>query len=118
MRDELNLEIADIKTKVMNLRSQLGREVAITKSKNSGQAATDNYKSTWMYWDRLHFLIPVMQAEKSKDPLPSRSSTTDSVDMDDSFDDSMSISVDEETETSSLPSRGKGKSRRKANFDA
>ena len=29
MRDELDIEIADIKTKIMNLRSQLGREVVI-----------------------------------------------------------------------------------------
>ena len=59
-----------------------------------------------------------MQAEKSKDSLPSRSSTPDSVDMDDSFDDGMTIPVDEEAETSSPPSRGRGKSCRKANFDA
>ena len=66
-RDELDIEIADIKTKIMNLRSQLGLEVTKKKSKKSGQAATDNYKSTSMYWDRLHFRIPVMQAGKSKD---------------------------------------------------
>ena len=118
MRDELDIEITDIKTKIMSLRSQLGREVAKTKAKKSGQDATDNYKSTWMYWDRLHFLIPVMQAGKNKDSLPSHSSTPDSVDMDDYFDDSMSIPVDEVTETSSPPSHGKGKSCRKANFDA
>ena len=50
----------------------------------------------------------VMQAGKSKDSLPSGSSTPDSVDTNDSFYDSMSIPVDTETETSSPTSRGKG----------
>ena len=53
MRDELGINIADIKAKIMNLCSQLGREVSKTKYKKSGQSVSENYKSTWMYWDRL-----------------------------------------------------------------
>ena len=37
MKGELNIELADIKTKIMNLRSQLGREIAKSKAKKSGQ---------------------------------------------------------------------------------
>ena len=88
MRDELGINIADIKAKITNLRSQLGREVSKTKSKKSGQSVSENYKSTWMYWDRLQFLMPVMQAGKSKDSLSSRSSTPESLDIDDCLDDS------------------------------
>ena len=119
MRDELGINIADIKAKIMNLRSQLGREVSKTKSKKSGQSVSENYKSTWMYWNRLQFLMLVMQAGKSKDSLPSRSSSPESLDFDDSLDDSTSISVNEEDEIPSLPCRGKGKSRkRSADFES
>ena len=96
MRDELGVNIADIKAKIMNLDSQFRQEVSKTKSKKSGQSVSENYKSTWMYWDRLQFLMPVMQAEKSKDSLPSRRSTHESLDIDNCLDDSTSISVDEE----------------------
>ena len=37
MKGELNIELADIKTKIMNLHSQLGREIAKSKAKKSGQ---------------------------------------------------------------------------------
>ena len=117
MRDELGINIADIKAKIMNLHSQLGREVSKTKSKKSGQSVSENYKSTWMYWDRLQFLMPVMQAGKSKDSLRSRSSTPESLDIYNCLDNSISISVNEEYKIPSLPSPGKGKShKRSADF--
>ena len=60
----------------MNLCSQLGREIAKSKAKKSGQARSESYKLSWAYWDRSQFLVPVMQAGKSMDTLPtSRSST-------------------------------------------
>ena len=43
------------------------REVAKTNQKKSGQGVSENYKSGWIYWDRLQFLIPVIRAGKSKD---------------------------------------------------
>ena len=43
------------------------REVAKTNQKKSGQGVSENYKSGWIYWDRLQFLIPVISAGKSKD---------------------------------------------------
>ena len=53
----------------MNLRLQLGREVAKVNATKSGQAVDDLYKPSWMYWDRLQFLKPVMQQGKSRDTL-------------------------------------------------
>ena len=41
-----------------------------TNNKKSGQALSDNYKSNWIYWDSLQFLVPLMQVGKSKDNLP------------------------------------------------
>ena len=43
------------------------REVAKTSQKKSGQGVSENYKSGWIYWDRLQFLIPVIRPGKSKD---------------------------------------------------
>ena len=42
-------------------------QVAKTNQKKSGQGVSENYKSGWIYWDRLQFLIPVITAGKSKD---------------------------------------------------
>ena len=67
--EQLQISTGEIKTKIAGLRAQLGRELAKTKAKKSGQALSDNYKSQWIYWDRLQFLVAVMQAGKSKDNL-------------------------------------------------
>lgn len=72
MEENLEISIADIKTKIASLRAQLGRELTKTKAKKSGQALSENYKSNWIYWDRLQFLVAVMQAGKSKDNLPAQ----------------------------------------------
>ncbi|XP_068757878.1 uncharacterized protein [Montipora capricornis] len=72
IENELEIDLNDIKTKTVGLRSQLGRELSKTNNKKSGQALNDNYKSNWIYWDSLQFLVPVMQARKNKDNLPDR----------------------------------------------
>ena len=64
MRD---IDIANIKAKIMSTRSQLGREPNKTKTKKSGRGVDENYKSKWVFWQKLQFLIPVMQAGKSRD---------------------------------------------------
>ena len=57
--------------KIFGLRSQLARELSKkTNNKKSGQALSDNYKSNWIYWDSLQFLVPMMQEGKRKDNLP------------------------------------------------
>ena len=99
MRNILDIDVAEIKAKITSLRAQLGREIAKTKAKKSGQGLGENYKSSWIYFDRLQFLVPIMQAGRSKDTLSSRSSTPDSVDIVEKLDspDDSPISQDVET---------------------
>lgn len=69
MSDSLDASPAEIKTKILTLRSQLGREITKVNRTKSGQSTDQLYKSTWMYWDRLQFLRPVLQPGKSRDSL-------------------------------------------------
>ena len=64
MEEQLQISSSAIKIKIAGLLGQLRRELGKTKAKESGQALT-NYKSQWLYWDRLEFLVAVMQAGKS-----------------------------------------------------
>lgn len=66
---ELETPVGDIKTKLLSLRSQLGRERAKVSKTKSGQSLDDLYKPTWIYWERLQFLQTVMQPGKSKDNI-------------------------------------------------
>ena len=67
MRGALDIDVANIKAKIMSIRSQLVRELNKIKTKKSGQGVDENYKSNWVFWQKLEFLIPVMQAGKSLD---------------------------------------------------
>ena len=60
IQEELDMPITEIKKEIIDLRSQLNREVAKTNQKKLGQRVSENYKSGWIYWDRLQFLIPVV----------------------------------------------------------
>ena len=65
----LNISMVDIKAKIVSLRAQLGREIAKTKATKSGQSLTDSYKSSWIFWERLQFLTPALNAGNSNDNL-------------------------------------------------
>ena len=69
IEDEIGISPEEIKNKIAGLRTQLGREMAKVKAKKSGQSTSENYKPVWLHWEKLQFLIPVMQAGKSKDNL-------------------------------------------------
>ena len=69
---ELDTPVADIKSKLLSLRSQLGRERAKESMTKSGQSLDDLYKPTWIYWEGLQFLQAVMQPGKSKDNIQSQ----------------------------------------------
>ena len=69
IEDEIGIRAEEIRNKIASLRTQLGREIAKVKAKISGQTTSDNYKPVWLHWEKLQFLIPVMQAGKSKDNL-------------------------------------------------
>ena len=73
LEDILKHTKKDIKTKIAGLRTQLGREIAKTNSWKSGQATSEKYKSTRVFYDKLQFLRPVTQAAKSKDNLSTKS---------------------------------------------
>ena len=62
IQEQLDIRIAQIKNKIIGLYSQLSRDIAKTNQKKSGQGVSENYKSSWIYWDRLQFLIPVIRA--------------------------------------------------------
>ena len=67
MEEEIGISVANIKNKILILRSQLGREMTKIAKTKSGQGADKLYKPTRIFWDRLQFLCPVMQPGKSKD---------------------------------------------------
>ena len=70
IQEELDMPITEIKKEIIDLRSQLNREVAKTNQKKLGQRVSENYKSSWIYWDRLQFLIPVIRAGKDSLQAP------------------------------------------------
>ena len=69
MSGSLDASLAEIKTKTLTLRSQLGREISKVNKTKSGQSTDQLYKSTWIYWERLQFLRPVLQPGKGRDSL-------------------------------------------------
>ena len=75
---ELEVPVAEIRKKILQLRSQLGREIAKCNKTKSGQSSDELYKPTWIYWQKLQFLRPVMQPGKSRDNLISSDSFQDS----------------------------------------
>ena len=70
IQEELDMPITEIKKEIIDLHSQLNREVAKTNQKKLGQRVSENYKSSWIYWDRLQFLIPVIRAGKDSLQAP------------------------------------------------
>ena len=65
----LNTTNASVKTKISGLRAQLGREITKEKTTKSSQSTDELYKSNWVHYDKLSFLIPVIGAGKSRDTL-------------------------------------------------
>ena len=67
--ETLHITAADVKCKLLALRSQLGRENAKVHKTKSGQGRDELYIPSWKYWERLPFLQCVMQPGKSKDTV-------------------------------------------------
>ena len=53
----LEWELGEIKTKINNLRAQLGREIGKVKKTTSGQATNELYQPSGIHWERLQFLV-------------------------------------------------------------
>ena len=69
LQSTLNISMVDVKAKIVSLRAQLDREIAKTKATKSRQSLTDSCKSSWIFWEGLQFLTPVLKAGKSNDNL-------------------------------------------------
>ena len=65
----LDTNIESIKAKINGLRAQLGREVVKVNKTKSGQSTDELYPSSWIHYDRLPFLLPVIKSSKSRDTL-------------------------------------------------
>ena len=65
----LDTNIESIKAKISGLRAQLGREVAKVNKTKSGQSTGEFYASSWIHYDRLSFLLPVIKSSKIRDTL-------------------------------------------------
>ena len=55
--------------KINRLRAQLGMEVAKVSKTKSGQSTDELCASSWIHYDRLSFLLPVIKSSKSWDTL-------------------------------------------------
>ena len=67
IQQDLGFLAAEIKSKILNLRSQLGRVDAKIRRTESGQATEELCKSPWTYWEHLQFLFPIIKPGKSTD---------------------------------------------------
>ena len=65
----LDTNTASIKAKINGLRGQLGGEVAKVNKTKSGQSTNELYASSWIHYDRLSALLPVIKSSKSRDTL-------------------------------------------------
>ena len=61
----MNPNIESINAKIKVLRAQLGSEVAKVNKTKSGQSTGELYASSWILYDRLSFLLPVIKSSKS-----------------------------------------------------
>ena len=64
-----NWTISEVKSKINNLRVQLGRELKKTKKTKCGQSRDELHKSSWAHWDRMQFLVPQMKSGSTKDTI-------------------------------------------------
>ena len=69
--------LALIKSKINNLRSQLSREISKERKTDSGQSFDELYKSTWVHFDDLKFLIPVLKVKPSRNTMKNKRAATD-----------------------------------------
>ena len=66
---KLEWEVGEIKTKINNLRAQLGREIGKVKNTKSGQALNELYQPSYIHWERLQFLANQMQSCGTRDTI-------------------------------------------------
>ena len=65
----MDTNIQSIKAKLNGLRAQLGREVVKVNRTKSRQSTDELYASSWIHYDCLSFLLPVIKSLKRRDTL-------------------------------------------------
>ena len=65
----LDVTIESLKAKVNGLRAQFGRELAKVNKTKSGQSTDELYVPSWIHYQNLLFLAPVVKSSKSRDTL-------------------------------------------------
>ena len=65
----LDTNIESIKAKINELRAQLGTKLAKVNKTKTGQSSDELYASSWINYDRLSILLPVIKSSKSRDTL-------------------------------------------------
>ena len=58
-----------IKAKINGLTAELGREIANVNKIKNGQSTDELHVSSWIRYDRLSFVLPLIKSSKSRDTL-------------------------------------------------
>ena len=61
----LDTNIESIKAKINGFSAQLERELAKVNKTKSGQSTDELHTSSWIYYDRLSFLLPAIKSSKN-----------------------------------------------------
>ena len=64
-----NCNLSEIKSKINNLRAQIGRELKKTKNTKREQSRDEVCKSTWGHWDRMQFLVQHLKPGSTADTI-------------------------------------------------
>ena len=67
--EEIFIPVEEIKQKWLSHRAQYGRELTNSKKQKSGQSTDELYVSQWIFYDKMHFLQPMMKTKKSRDSI-------------------------------------------------
>ena len=69
----------EISSQLTSLRQILGQNIKKNTAVKSGQGTDELFTPTWIFWDSLQFLVPVMHARQSKDTMKKADSIDDLV---------------------------------------
>ena len=66
--EDVLLDLSENVIEVKSTPKRIGNKVRTRRwTDEENDPDSENYKSGWIYWDRLQFLFPVIRAGKSKD---------------------------------------------------
>ena len=64
-----NGKLSKIRSKINNLRAELGRKFKKTKKIKNRQYKDEVHKSTWVHWDSMQFLVPQLKPKSTADTI-------------------------------------------------